>query len=127
GGRARHLLIAARTGIVVAAVAIGGDRLVVKAGPVRGDRLVVRLGLVTGHGLIVAALHVASGADRLRTRIATRVGRIIAGRPMAARVATNLEDVTPGRLDRAGRRGHQPKRAHSTYTTPGFHGTVSLA
>src|SRR5207249_4609595 len=85
-GRTRHLLIAASGWVVVAAIAIGRDRLVVVAGAIGRDRFVVTLRLVAGHRLIIAALHIARRADRLRrrTRVAARVRRVVAnGRALA--------------------------------------------
>ena len=97
------MLILASARIVIAAIAIAGDRLIIVAGAISRDRLVIRLCLIASHGLIVAALNIARGADRLRTRVAARRGRVVAGRHRRfAAVTADLEHIAPGGTDRFG-------------------------
>src|SRR5205823_3329464 len=78
--RAGDRLVAARAGVVVAAVAVAGDRLVVVAGPVARHRLHVVAGAVAGHGRVARSLDVARRAGRLGAgaRGGTRVAAAIA-------------------------------------------------
>src|SRR5262249_34985230 len=99
GDRPGHRLIAARARVVAAGVAVRGDGLVVVTRAIRRHGLIVRGRPVGRDRLVVGALYVARGATGLRARLRTRVavlddGR---GRRAAAVMATNLEDVVPGR------------------------------
>ena len=140
--RRRHALVAARTRVVVAAVAVGGDRLIVGLGRVGGDRLVVGLGRVARDRLVIAALDVFGGALHLRARVAAaggggavgrdRRGGEVAGGRGAGRgpvlvPACDLEDIVPAGFGRGRgqRRAQESGGERGQGFRQGFHGTVS--
>src|SRR5262249_22945771 len=102
-----YLLITTRTGIVITAIAVTGDRLIIVTGTIRRDRLVIRPGLIRGHRLVVAALDVARRTNGLGAGTGTGIAAGIrhvktsGGGGRAMRPA-NLEDIAPGPMSRDG-------------------------